>query len=189
MKSAAAEERYEDAQVLNRQIHALEHVRDVSLIKSEHRVSSGGGVRIEAYDTAHTGGSETVAVMTVVQGGRPVKDAYRKFKIQTATNDDPAALKEVLSRRLNHSEWPLPRVFVVDGGTSQLRSALGVLKKAGIMIPVVGIVKNEAHKPERLIGDQQAIKAYEHDILLANAEAHRFAITWHRKRRHKAAFA
>jgi excinuclease ABC subunit C len=188
MKSASSEERFEDAQVLNKQIHALEHVRDVSLIKNEHRVSTGGGVRIEAYDTAHTGGAETVAVMTVVSNGELVKDAYRKFKIQTATNDDVAALKEVLSRRLGHAEWPLPRVFVVDGGIVQLKTALRVLKTAGIVIPVVGVVKNAAHKPERLIGDQQAIKAYERDILLANAEAHRFAITWHRKRRSKAMF-
>jgi excinuclease ABC subunit C len=175
--------------VLSRQIAALEHVRDVSLIKNEHRVSSGGGVRIEAYDTAHTGGAETVAVMTVVQNGEMVKDAYRKFKIQTATNDDVAALKEVLSRRLNHSEWPLPRVFVVDGALPQLRAAERILKNAGIVIPVVGVVKNDAHKPERLIGDSKAIKAYERDILLANSEAHRFAITWHRVRRRKAAFA
>jgi excinuclease ABC subunit C len=189
MKAASSEERFEDAQVLSRQIAALEHVRDVSLIKNEHRVSSGGGVRIEAYDTAHTGGAETVAVMTVVQNGEMVKDAYRKFKIQTATNDDVAALKEVLSRRLNHSEWPLPRVFVVDGALPQLRAAERILKNAGIVIPVVGVVKNDAHKPERLIGDSKAIKAYERDILLANSEAHRFAITWHRVRRRKAAFA
>jgi len=186
MKAASAEERFEDAQVLQRQIVALEHVRDVSLIKSEHRVSSGGGVRIEAYDTAHTGGTETVAVMTVVNNGELVKDAYRKFKITTATNDDVAALTEVLSRRLNHPEWPLPRVFVVDGGLPQLHAAQRVLKNAGVVIPIVGVVKNDAHKPERLIGDSQAIKAYERDILLANGEAHRFAITWHRARRNRA---
>ena len=185
MKQAAHEERFEDAQVLNRQISALEHVRDVSLIKDENRVSAGGAVRIEAYDTAHTGGSETVAVMTVVQDGEPVKNAYRKFTIRTSTNDDVASLKEVLSRRLNHSEWPLPRVFVVDGGGPQVRAAARILKDAGISIPLVGVVKNDAHKPERLIGDTKAIKAHEKDILLANAEAHRFAITWHRSRRGK----
>ena len=196
MKAASAAERFEEAQILRRQINALEHVRDVSLIKDEHRVSSGGhssglavNSRIEAYDTAHTVGTEIVAVMTVVSNGVMVKDAYRKFKIQTSTNDDVASLKEVLSRRLNHSEWPLPRVFVVDGGTAQLRAALRVLKTAGIVIPVVGVVKNDAHKPERLIGDQQAIKAYERDILLANAEAHRFAISWHRMRSRRGMFS
>lgn len=185
MKAVAAAEKFEEATQLRRQIHALEHVRDVSLIKDEHRVSLGGGVRIEAYDVAHTSGTETVAVMTVVDSGEAVKAAYRKFKIKTATNDDVASLKEALSRRLNHPEWPLPRVFVVDGGKGQMRAAQGVLKAAGVEVPIVGVVKNEFHKPERLIGDKAAIRAHERDILLANSEAHRFAIGWHRKRRGK----
>lgn len=184
MNAAAKREHFEEAAKLRRQVHALEHVRDVSLIKGEH-VSSGGGARIEAFDVAHTAGTETVAVMTVVSNGEALKSAYRKFKIHMATNDDVAALKEVLSRRLNHSEWPLPRVFVIDGGKAQVRAAERVLKGVGILVPVVGVVKNEFHKPERLIGDERAIAAYERDLLLANAEAHRFAISWHRNRRRK----
>ena len=97
MKAASAAERFEDATRLRRQINALEHIRDISLIKGEH-VSSGGGVRIEAFDVAHTGGSETVAVMTVVDNGETRKATYRKFKIRSATNDDVASLKEALSR-------------------------------------------------------------------------------------------
>ena len=123
--------------------------------------------------------------MTVVHSGEAVKAAYRMFKIKTATNDDVASLKEALSRRLNHPEWPLPRVFVVDGGKGQIRMAERVLKEAGIEVPIVGVVKNESHKPERFIGDERAIAAYEKDILLANSEAHRFAIGWHRTRQRK----
>ena len=185
MKAASESEQYEQAEKLRRQIHALEHIRDVSLIRDESRVSSGGGARIEAFDVAHTSGTETVAVMTVVHNSEMIKAAYRMFKIRTATNDDVAALREVLERRLNHNEWPLPRVFVIDGGKAQMNAARHILKKAGIAVPVVGVVKNEFHKPERLIGDERAIAAYEKDILLANNEAHRFAITWHRKRRGK----
>lgn len=192
MNRAAKAERFEEAAMLRKQIAALDHIRDVSLIKPEKLTpfASGQatGVRIEAYDTAHTAGTETVAVMTVVQDGEPNKSAYRKFTIQTATNDDVAALKEILSRRLGHAEWPLPRVFVVDGGIPQVRAAQAILKSAGVMIPIVGVVKNDAHKPERLIGDMRMAKQYERDILLANAEAHRFAITWHRKRREAASF-
>ncbi len=184
MRAAAASEKFEEAGMLRRQFHALEHIRDVSLIKGEH-VSSGGGARIEAFDVAHTSGTETVAVMTVVSNGEPVKAAYRKFKIHSATNDDTAALREVLGRRLAHPEWPLPRVFVVDGGKGQMNAATRVLKEVGVGVPVVGVVKNEFHKPERLIGDRRAIEAYERDILLANSEAHRFAISWHRHRRGK----
>jgi len=187
MKQAAALEDYEKAERLRRQCSALEHIKDVSLIKAE-KVSSGGGARIEAFDVAHTSGQETVAVMTVVGSGETIKAAYRKFKIHTATNNDVAALTEALERRLGHSEWPLPRAFVVDGSTAQLRAAEKVLKKAGVMIPVVGVVKDERHKPVNLVGDKHAIQAYERDILLANSEAHRFAITWHRKRRQKASF-
>src|SRR3990167_5392991 len=183
MKVTAKAELFEEATKLRRQIHALEHIRDVSLIKDGHRVSSGGGVRIEAFDVAHTGGTETVAVMTVVNNGEMVKNAYRKFKIRSATNDDVGALKEALSRRLDHDEWPLPRVFVVDGGKGQVRAAEHILKEKGIGIPVVGVVKNEFHKPERLIGNKRTIEAYKRDMLLANGEAHRFAIAYHRRRR------
>ena len=185
MRALAEGERFEEAKEKRRQIDALTHIKDVSLIKRESRVSSGGGARIEAYDVAHTSGSETVAVMTVVANGEMLKNAYRKFKIQSATNNDVAALTEALSRRLNHSEWPLPRVFVVDGAAGQINAARKVLKGAGIEVPLVGVVKNEFHKPERLIGDKRAIEAYERDILLANNEAHRFAIGWHRSRRRK----
>lgn len=186
MKVAATEERFEVARELRRQISALQHIRDVSLIKEGSRVSSGGGVRIEAYDVAHTSGSETVAVMTVVHGGEVMKAEYRKFKIHSAKNDDVAALKEALSRRFNHPEWPLPRVFVVDGGKAQVRAAESVLEGAGVAIPVVGVVKNEFHKPERLIGDKQVIQAHEKDILLANNEAHRYSIAFHRTRLRRA---
>jgi excinuclease ABC subunit C len=194
MQILSKEQKFEEAEKRRRQVHALEHIRDVSLLKAEHRVTTGGpsnalgvnGVRIEAYDVAHTSGKETVAVMTVVMNGEKYTDAYRKFKIHSATNDDTAALREVLSRRLNHPEWPLPRVFVIDGGKGQLNAAQKVLKQAGVEVPVVGVVKNEFHKPERLIGDKRSIAACERDILLANSEAHRFAINWHRTRRRKA---
>src|SRR3989344_2898656 len=73
MKTAAKAENFEAAEKLRRQVSALEHIRDVSLIKSESRISSGGGARIEAFDVAHTGGTETVAVMTVVSNGETMK--------------------------------------------------------------------------------------------------------------------
>ncbi|MBI4133765.1 excinuclease ABC subunit C, partial [Candidatus Uhrbacteria bacterium] len=100
-------------------------------------------------------------------------------------NDDPGALKEILERRLAHTEWQLPRIVVVDGGKAQVRAAERVLSKAGVAIPVVGVVKDEFHRPERLIGDSRLTGAYEKDILLANHEAHRFAITFHRRRQRK----
>jgi len=187
MQELSKAEKFEEAELRRRQVSALEHIRDVSLIKDERRVAPGGAVRanstrIESYDVAHTAGTETVAVMTVVEEGEAQKSDYRKFRIHSATNDDTAALREALTRRLNHPEWPLPRVFVVDGGKGQVNAARKILDDVGIDAPVVGVVKNEFHKPERLIGDEAVIALFEKDILLSNSEAHRFGITWHRKR-------
>lgn len=185
MKAAAAAERFEEAVMLRRQVHALEHIRDVSLIKDDVRVASGGTIRIEAYDVAHTAGKETVGVMTVVEGGEAQKEQYRKFSIRTAGNDDVASLGEMLERRLAHTEWQYPRIIVVDGALPQVRRAQKILKDAGLPIPVVGVVKDDRHKPDHLIGDARSREIYERDILLANAEAHRFAIEWHQKRLRK----
>lgn len=190
MLRAAKEERFEEAEEARRRINALTHIRDISLIKNESRFATGGKVqtnsaRIEAYDVAHTAGSETVGVMTVVEDSLPIKSAYRKFKIRGFTNNDPGALGEVLSRRLLHPEWQYPRVIVVDGHTAQMNAAKKILANAGIMVPVVGVVKDEHHRPLKLVGDAKLIEEREREILLANNEAHRFAITWHRKRLEK----
>lgn len=190
MRQAAKEERFEDATRARRQVSALTHINDISLIKGESRIATGGtietsGTRIEAFDIAHTGGSETVGVMVVLEDGEPHKAAYRKFKVKGYTNNDPGALTEVLSRRLMHPEWQYPRLIIVDGGIAQMNAAKKVLAKAGMRIPLVGVVKDARHRPERLIGDTEAIANREKEILLANAEAHRFAITYHKKRRTK----
>lgn len=188
MKDAASSEEFEVAEKLRRQVSALAHIRDVSLIKDDYRISAGGVFRIEAYDVAHTAGSETVGVMTVVLGGEMQKKAYRKFKIQSVTNNDVAALCEMLERRLSHPEWQMPRLIAVDGSTAQIRAAQRVLKKAGVIIPIVGVVKDEFHRPVRIAGDEKLVKAHEKDILLANSEAHRYAISWHRNRNRRSMF-
>ncbi len=188
MKIASKGEHFERAEKLRKKVSALTHIRDVSLIKDEYRVSAGGAFRIEAYDVAHTAGSETVGVMTVVLGGEARKEEYRKFKIRTVTNNDVAALAEILERRLAHSEWHMPRIIIVDGSTAQIRSAERVLKKAGVAIPVIGVVKDEFHRPVRLAGDEKLVRAYEKEILLANSEAHRYAIGWHRNRQRNRMF-
>lgn len=191
MEAAAKDEQFEDAAIARRRIAALQHINDISLIKHESRFATGGAVqsrssRIEAYDIAHTGGSETVGVMVAVEDAQPLKSAYRKFKVRGFTNNDPGALSEVLSRRFLHPEWQYPRIIVVDGSTAQMNAAKKVLDHAGILIPVVGVVKNEFHRPERLVGDEKMLREFERDILLANSEAHRFAINYHRNRRRRA---
>jgi excinuclease ABC subunit C len=186
MKAAAKAEDFELAKELRRRIFALQHIQDVSLIKEEYRLTTHTASRIEAYDMAHLAGSANVGVMTVVEGGVANKNEYRKFKIKTASpGDDVGALKEVLSRRLGHDEWPLPRVIVVDGSTAQINAAHKVLEEYGMQIPIVGVTKDEKHRPRAIQGNRDIIKDRERDILLANAEAHRFAIGYHRKRSRK----
>ncbi len=184
MKRAAMEENFEEASRLRSQVFALTHIQDVSLIKEEYRKPkiTLGITRIEAYDVAHLHGSANVGVMTVVEDGVAQKNDYRKFKIRTAKpGDDPGALREILSRRLGHEEWPSPRMIVVDGSTAQMNAAQSVLEEYGIEIPIVGVVKDLKHRPRNIRGDRNLIAGRERDILLANGEAHRFAIGYHRK--------
>ena len=76
----------------------------------------------------------------------------------------------------------MPRLIVVDGAAAQINAAKKVLDTYGIGIPVVGVTKDNKHRPRALRGNQAAIRGRERDILLANAEAHRFAIGYHRKK-------
>ena len=183
MKVAAKEERFEDAAEARRELFALDHIQDVSLIKDEHLDDSRnklGDARIEAYDTAHLSGTNAIGVMTVVIDGVPVKSEYRTFRIRgVKKNDDIASLKEILSRRLNHPEWPFPKIIIIDGGTTQKKAAEGVLAALHLPIPVAAVVKDERHRPREVIGARRA-GVSEADAVLANAEAHRFSLARHR---------
>ena len=174
---------FEDAQKIKETIFALNHIQDVALIKDES-FKTPGGLRIEAYDIAHLSGMFVVGVMTVVEGGEPQKSEYRKFKIKGFQgNDDVRSLKEVLNRRLEHSEWNLPKIIVADGGKAQANAIKKILSDVGIMIPVVGVIRDDHHKPKNILGPKSITEKYERQILLANAEAHRFALSFHRKSR------
>ena len=213
MKAYATTQEFEKAALMRKTIFALNHIQDIALIKTSYRKREtekdflgGSGnarrpFRIEAYDIAHISGTAHVGVMVVVEDGEAKKSDYRKFKIKTVEGaNDTASLKEVLERRLVHasaetmgakegSHWPLPQLIVVDGSTAQVNTAKRVFKEhfedlsEGIVI--VGVVKNERHKPEHIIGDAATIRRYERAILLANSEAHRFAIGYHRSVRLK----
>ena len=189
MMQLAKHEEFEAAQVLKNRIFALQHIHDIALIKADSRIyRDDKRIRIEAYDIAHMGGKDMVGVMTVLESNEPAKSEYRKFKIQTLDNaNDPAALKEVLTRRLKHPEWPLPQLIVADGSTAQKNALELILRQHGMLIPVVGVVKDERHKPITLIGQKKIIDDHKQAILLANAESHRFAIAYHREKKRKRA--
>ena len=189
MTTYAKKHNFEKAGEIKKQIFALEHIRDVSLLKHAegHERSEGSRIfRIEAYDIAHISGTNTVGVMTVVSNNEVDKNEYRKFKIHGANKNeinDTANLKEVLRRRLGHAEWSLPNLIVVDGSTAQINATKAVLAERGLNIDIVAVVKDERHKARELIGKKGIIKKWERAILLANFEAHRFAIKYHRNLR------
>jgi len=184
MGDAAKNMEFEQAEQIKKTIFALNHIRDVALIKD-----TGNGVsnfRIEAYDVAHISGKFIVGVMTVIENSEPNINEYRKFKIRSFEGvNDTRALKETVERRLTHPEWQLPKLFVVDGGKAQKNIVEKTLKEAGVIIPVVGVVKDERHKPKNVIGKRGLIEKHEKEILLANSEAHRFAIKYHKQLRSK----
>lgn len=185
MKACAKEMRFEEAEQAKRLLHALDHINDIALIKREASTQFSGrtGFRMEAYDVAHLGGSENVGVMVASLNAHPAPSEYRKFKISRDKNDDIAGLVEILSRRLDHSEWQYPDLIIVDGSKVQARHAEAVLMSRRINIPVVAVTKDERHKAETLVGDPDITKRYRNEVIQLNAEAHRFAIKYHRKRR------
>jgi excinuclease ABC subunit C len=79
----------------------------------------------------------------------------------------------------------MPNLIVVDGGQAQFNAAQAVLEERGAKIDLVSVVKDERHKPRGIMGDETLSVKHKTEIILANSEAHRFAITWHRKKRDK----
>ncbi len=208
MLAYAKKRQFELANDVKKRIFALEHINDVALIKNEFIDASqkqanlsrftpkgpytdpnfpvSAALRIEAYDIAHMGGKNMVGVMTVMENNEVQKGEYKKFIIRTQSDaNDTGALEEVLARRLLHSEWGMPSLIVLDGSTAQMNVGKRVLDRYQIKIPIVGVVKDEKHNPKAIIGDANIIKEYKREILLANSEAHRFAITFHKQKRNK----
>ncbi|HVS79722.1 MAG TPA: UvrB/UvrC motif-containing protein [Candidatus Paceibacterota bacterium] len=184
MKTAAKKQEFEKAGKLRNTIFALTHIRDIALLKREEDITDGPVVRLEAYDIAHISGTNVVGVMIAVENGEAKKSDYRKFRIKLNPGvNDTAALAEVLSRRLNHQEWQLPTAILVDGGQAQMNAAKAVLEARDFQIPIVAVTKNDRHRPESFSGDEAFIEANKNAILLANSEAHRFAIAYHRNLR------
>ncbi len=180
MNEYAGKQEFELAKKARNTIYALNHIQDVSLIKTE-KEHTNGGFRIEAYDIAHMAGKDTVGVMTVIIDGEIRKSEYKKFKISKDANNDVAGIKEILTRRMNHPEWGMPNLIVIDGGMGQINVANEIVKG----IPIVSVVKDGKHRPDHFLGDESLIKQHSKSILLANAEAHRFAIAYHKRLRNK----
>lgn len=154
-------------------------------------------MRIECFDNSNLQGTNPVASMVCFINGKPSKKDYRKFNIKTVVgSDDFASMHEIVFRRYKRlitEEIPLPDLVVIDGGKGQLNAACNALKELGIYgeIPIVGIAKRleEIYTP----GDPYPLhidKKSESLMLLQRIrdEAHRFAITFHRKKRSNSTF-
>ncbi|MDO8555063.1 MAG: GIY-YIG nuclease family protein [bacterium] len=154
--------------------------------------------RVEGYDISHFQKGEAYGAMSVfvVEGGnnKPSFADYRLFKIREAKiGDDTAALKEILERRLKHSEWSYPNLIVVDGGRQQVNILSGVLKKNGLAVTVVGLSKAGKHSQSAASEDvvifERGLKISVREAMLSQKklfqkirnEAHRFALKALRK--------
>ena len=146
---------------------------------------------MECFDISHIQGAETVASMVVFRNGEPDKRAYKRFKIVSTEGkpDDFRSMQEVVLRRYSKKEWPLPDLVIIDGGKGQLSSALTIIRQMGLdTLPVVALAKRfeEIYRegesePIILPREGEALKL----VQRIRDEAHRFAITYHRKLRGK----
>jgi len=148
--------------------------------------------RMECFDISHTQGAETVASMVVFEGGKPAKKEYRRFKLKTTQGkpDDFKSMAEIMERRYGkETDWPMPDLIIIDGGKGQLNAALPLIRGVGVTdVPVISLAK----RIEEVFveGQSESIILSHHSPELQllqqiRDEAHRFAITYHRKLRGK----
>ena len=208
MRLASQQEHYEKAANLRDQIQALEAVfshsflfsqaphkkqeRDYASLEPGLRAILGSTkkiVRMEAYDISNIQGKEATGSMVVFAKGKPDKDQYRKSKIHLEGRpNDVAMMKELISRRLSHREWPSPDFMLIDGGKGQLGAALEAFKnnKSALQKISLGALakrNNELFLPGRRtsVPLNSASPALRNVLMHIRDEAHRFAISYHRK--------
>jgi len=207
MTAAAANQRFEEAAVLRDMMFLLHRaVKDRALVRKTGRMlldDAGKGVKelgevlglvkpprvIECFDISNISGTYAVASMVSAVDGLPAPQRYRRFRIKTVEgSDDPRMMAEAVFRRysrLKKETAPLPDLLVVDGGITQLRAARAILAEIGIGIPSVGLAKQH----EEIVRDDEPSLFLPRDSnalrVMTNLrdEAHRFAISYHRRLR------
>lgn len=194
METFSRMQMYEQAAIIRNRIFAFTHINDIALIKKERTLEQYNNIpsRIEAYDISNIGQHYAVGSMVVFTGGEIDKNEYRKFKIKYQVSsikyqNDPAMIGQILDRRLNHQEWTYPDLILIDGGKGQLSAALKVLKNHKLKIPIIAVAKGPTRKGFQLFKNSLAVKITleKNFIESVRDEAHRFAITYHRKLRSK----
>jgi excinuclease ABC subunit C len=219
MERASEERRFEDAAALRDQIHALGKLDDretrrgmehewqpeltvfagdpmVGMRSLQRALGLDAPIRcLEAIDIAHLGGEETVGSKVCFVDGRPFKDAYRRYRITTAGNDDYRAIHEVVSRRMGEAQGAdelVPDVLLIDGGIGQLHAALeameGFARRPAIVISLAKkeelIFVHRESEPIRLPRTNAGLRLCQS----ARDEAHRFARRYHHLLRRRRTF-
>ncbi|OGH06091.1 MAG: hypothetical protein A2W22_04215 [Candidatus Levybacteria bacterium RBG_16_35_11] len=212
------EENYEKASLIQKRIEAIKYVTSpvykpqeyefnvnlISDIRERERVLlqktlNDYGIpiekleRIECFDVSNIHGNLVTGSMVVFENGEPQKSGYRRFRVRSEVKGKPndvLAMEEIIKRRLKYKEWQKPDLIIVDGGKGQVSAAMKVLKEENIDISVIGLAKRE----ETIITPSlRELKLPRNNpglylIMRIRDEAHRFAITYHRKLRSKALF-
>lgn len=185
----------ENAQKLIQEKERIGQLQQESNLQAAEDLQQAIGVehpleRMECFDISHTQGAETVASMVVFKDGAASKGDYRRFKLLSTEGkpDDFKSMQEVVYRRYSKYE-DLPSLVIIDGGKGQLSSALEVIRGLGLAeLSVIGLAKREEEiflegRSDSIMLDKES--AALHLIQRIRDEAHRFAITYHRKLRGK----
>lgn len=207
ISKAISKQNFEKAEVIKRKIDSLnqvlqnqnsslllklsdatDHLQHLIVTTLNHPELKETPYRIECYDLAHLQGDNYVGSMSVFINGKPVVKLYRHFNIKGEEKSDPHAMKEIISRRLNHPEWGKPDLIILDGGVPQLSIVSKIIPKS---IPTISLAKrNETI----YYYDKNKITSLSLNIedpvlnLFRNIrdEAHRFATNFHILKRQRA---
>lgn len=208
MQLLAKKHEFEKAADLRNKIHALGHIRDIALMSRDFdddefskklMPGSINPIRVEAYDISNISGDHAVGSMIVFENKKANKSQYRKFKIKTVKgSDDVAMLREVLLRRFKN-DWPMPDLVLLDGGQGHVNAVGALVRELGLDLLIVAVAKGKTrknlnfHLPEggsnveinQFPKELQDILSDKNLVKSIMDEAHRFAVTFHRKLRGK----
>ncbi len=194
-RSNAAESLAQHSGLSGRDASALDELRRLLGLKKTPAY-------IESYDISNLQGGENVAGMIVFENGKPLKQAYRRFKIKTVEGqDDYGSMREVIGRRFQEYRahqaqgdytgfGRLPDLILLDGGKGHVAAVQPLLEEMGIEVPLFGMVKDDKHRTRAIAktGGEIAITSTRRAFTLLSTiqdEVHRFAIGYHRQQRKK----
>ncbi|OGG27727.1 hypothetical protein A3A59_05640 [Candidatus Gottesmanbacteria bacterium RIFCSPLOWO2_01_FULL_42_10] len=145
--------------------------------------------KIEGYDISNFGGQHAVGAQTVFVHGVPEPKLYRRYRIKLPPRpNDVAMMREMLIRRLKHPDWIYPELVVVDGGKPQVGAIIDLFKSLKVDLPIIGLAKREEEVVIQTAADWEILTLPRRSLALLllqklRDETHRFAVSYHRKRR------